>query len=86
MKPSRPPFSSTGKRSVVIVAEDGGKILGHVAFSPVTVGSDAGWYGGSNNGNQGKVVAVPSSVKGLGPYADLYLPPLATIMLKYDSA
>ena len=48
--------------------------------------SDAGWYGGSNNGNQGKVVAVPSTAKGLGPYADLYLPPLATIMLKYDSA
>ena len=48
--------------------------------------TDAGWYGGSNSGNQGKVVAVPSPVQEYGPYADLYLPPLATIILKYDSA
>lgn len=34
-----------GALTLSLVAEDGGKILGHVAFSPVTVGSDAGWYG-----------------------------------------
>jgi len=48
------------------------------------INTDAGWYGGSNSGNQGKVVAVASEVKEFGPYADLYLPPLSTIMLKYD--
>jgi 1,4-alpha-glucan branching enzyme len=48
------------------------------------INTDAGWYGGSNSGNQGKVVAIPSEVKEFGPYADLYLPPLSTIMLKYD--
>jgi 1,4-alpha-glucan branching enzyme len=50
------------------------------------INTDAGWYGGSNTGNQGMVVAKPSDVKGLGPYADLYVPPLATLILKYDSA
>jgi 1,4-alpha-glucan branching enzyme len=50
------------------------------------INTDAGWYGGSNTGNQGKVVAVASEVKGFGPYADLYLPPLATVILKFDPA
>ncbi|RYE83305.1 MAG: 1,4-alpha-glucan branching enzyme, partial [Hyphomicrobiales bacterium] len=50
------------------------------------INTDAGWYGGSNTGNQGKVVSVDSEVKGLGPYADLYLPPLATLVLKFDPA
>ena len=48
--------------------------------------TDAGWYGGSNKGNQGKVVARASEVEGLGPYADLYLPPMSTLYLKYDPA
>jgi len=48
--------------------------------------TDAGWYGGSNKGNQGRVVARPSEVKGLGPYADLYLPPMSTLYLTFDSA
>ena len=48
--------------------------------------TDAGWYGGTNKGNQGKVVARASEVKGLGPYADLYLPPMSTLYLKYDPA
>ncbi len=48
--------------------------------------TDAGWYGGTNKGNQGKVVARASEVEGLGPYADLYLPPMSTLFLKYDPA
>ena len=48
--------------------------------------TDAGWYGGTNKGNQGKVVARASDVEGLGPYADLYLPPMCTLFLKYDPA
>ena len=48
--------------------------------------TDAGWYGGTNKGNQGRVVARASEVEGLGPYADLYLPPMSTLFLKYDPA
>jgi 1,4-alpha-glucan branching enzyme len=48
--------------------------------------TDAGWYGGTNKGNQGKVMARASEVEGLGPYADLYLPPMSTLFLKYDPA
>lgn len=48
--------------------------------------TDASWYGGTNKGNQGKVVARVSEVKGLGPYADLALPPMSTLYLKYDPA
>jgi 1,4-alpha-glucan branching enzyme len=49
------------------------------------VNTDAGWYGGGNTGNQGKVVALSSEGKSWMPaYADLYLPPLATLILKYD--
>jgi 1,4-alpha-glucan branching enzyme len=49
------------------------------------INSDAGWYGGSNTGNQGKVVARSSEGNSWMPaYADLYLPPLATLILKYD--
>jgi 1,4-alpha-glucan branching enzyme len=49
------------------------------------VNTDAGWYGGSNSGNQGKVVAHSQEGTGWMPaYADLYIPPLATLMLKYD--
>jgi 1,4-alpha-glucan branching enzyme len=49
------------------------------------INTDAGWYGGSNTGNQGKVVARSSEGNSWMPaYADLYLPPMATLMLKYD--
>ena len=48
--------------------------------------TDAGWYGGSNKGNQGMVVARKSDVEGLGPYADLFLPPMSTLYLKHDPA
>ena len=48
--------------------------------------TDAGWYGGSNAGNQGAVVAHPIEGEFMPAYADLFLPPLATVYLKYDSA
>lgn len=48
--------------------------------------TDAGWYGGTNKGNQGRVLSKASEVEGLGPYADLYLPPMSTLYLKYDPA
>jgi 1,4-alpha-glucan branching enzyme len=48
------------------------------------VNSDAGWYGGSNTGNQGKVVAHKSEGTWMPAYADFYVPPLATLILKYD--
>jgi 1,4-alpha-glucan branching enzyme len=46
--------------------------------------TDAGWYSGSNTGNQGLVVARESEVREHGPYAEMFLPPLATIYLTYD--
>jgi 1,4-alpha-glucan branching enzyme len=48
------------------------------------VNSDAGWYGGSNTGNQGKVTAHKAEGSWMPAYVDLYLPPLATLILKYD--
>jgi 1,4-alpha-glucan branching enzyme len=49
------------------------------------INTDAGWYGGSNTGNQGKVVARKAEGQSWMPaYADLYIPPLATLILKYD--
>ena len=36
----------SGDLTLSIVAEDDGEVVGHVAFSPVTVdGEDRGWYG-----------------------------------------
>ncbi|WP_395450018.1 GNAT family N-acetyltransferase [Aminobacter sp. UC22_36] len=34
-----------GALTLSLVSEDNGEILGHVAFSPVTVGGADGWYG-----------------------------------------
>jgi len=48
------------------------------------INTDAGWYGGSNSGNQGKVVARKNEGPGWAAYAELYIPPLATLILKYD--
>jgi len=48
------------------------------------VNTDAGWYGGSNTGNQGKVLAHKAEGSWMPAYADLYVPPLATLILKYD--
>jgi 1,4-alpha-glucan branching enzyme len=45
--------------------------------------TDAEWYGGTNTGNQGIVVAEAVSGEHWPAYADLYLPPLATLYLKY---
>ncbi|WP_417310067.1 1,4-alpha-glucan branching protein GlgB [Devosia sp.] len=48
--------------------------------------TDAGWYGGTNKGNQGRVIARSSEVEGLGAYADVYLPPMSTLYLQYEPA
>ncbi|HZY67827.1 MAG TPA: alpha amylase C-terminal domain-containing protein, partial [Devosia sp.] len=49
------------------------------------VNTDAAVYGGTNSGNQGKVAALSQDSTGWMPaYADLYLPPLATLILTYD--
>jgi 1,4-alpha-glucan branching enzyme len=49
------------------------------------INTDAEWYGGTNTGNQGKVTAYRDEASTWMPaYADLYLPPMATLMLKYD--
>jgi 1,4-alpha-glucan branching enzyme len=48
------------------------------------INTDAGWYGGSNTGNQGVVTAHPVEGKHWPAYADVYLPPLATLILKFD--
>jgi 1,4-alpha-glucan branching enzyme len=50
------------------------------------INTDAGWYAGSNTGNQGKVVAHPVEKEHWPAVADLFLPPLATLYLRYDSA
>ncbi|MHB1103586.1 MAG: 1,4-alpha-glucan branching protein GlgB [Devosia sp.] len=50
------------------------------------INTDAGWYGGSNTGNQGKVVAHGVEGEHWPAYADLYVPPLATLILKYEPA
>ena len=35
-----------GELTLSLVAEDDGRVIGHVAFSPVTInGSDCGWFG-----------------------------------------
>jgi len=49
------------------------------------VNTDAGWYGGSNAGNQGKVTAHETAAEPWPAYADLQLPPLATLFLKYEA-
>jgi 1,4-alpha-glucan branching enzyme len=50
------------------------------------INTDAGWYGGSNTGNQGVVVAHPVEGQRSPAYAEIYLPPLATLILKHDQA
>ena len=49
------------------------------------INSDAGWYGGSNTGNQGRVVAHDVEGGHWPAYSDLYLPPMATLYLKYEA-
>jgi 1,4-alpha-glucan branching enzyme len=50
------------------------------------INTDAGWYSGSNTGNHGKVIAREVEGEHWPAHADVFLPPLATIYLKYDSA
>jgi 1,4-alpha-glucan branching enzyme len=49
------------------------------------VNTDAAWYGGSNTGNQGAVVARPVEGKHMPAEAQFYLPPLATLILKFEA-
>ncbi|MGN6100520.1 MAG: 1,4-alpha-glucan branching enzyme, partial [Devosia sp.] len=48
------------------------------------INTDAGWYGGSNTGNQGMVFARLVEKQHWPAVAELYLPPLATLILKHD--
>ena len=48
------------------------------------INTDAGWYSGSNTGNQGAVIAHANDGNGWPATATLFLPPLATLFLKYD--
>ena len=48
------------------------------------INTDAGWYGGSNKGNQGAVIASPTPEGRWPAEAEFYLPPLATLILKHD--
>jgi 1,4-alpha-glucan branching enzyme len=48
------------------------------------INTDAGVYGGGNTGNQGKVTAHADGSGGWPAYAELYLPPLSTLILRYD--
>ena len=48
------------------------------------INTDAEVYGGSNLGNAGRVTAVEDPMHGLPASASLTLPPLATIVLKYE--
>jgi len=48
------------------------------------INTDAGWYSGSNTGNQGAVIAHANDGNGWPATATLFLPPLATLILRYD--
>lgn len=46
--------------------------------------TDAEWYGGSNQGNQGTITAHKTEGTGWPAYAEVTLPPLSTIYLKFE--
>ncbi|UJQ94549.1 1,4-alpha-glucan branching protein GlgB [Mariluticola halotolerans] len=48
------------------------------------INTDAQWYSGSNMGNLGGIEAVEAEYGGWPAYADLLLPPLATLILKFE--
>jgi 1,4-alpha-glucan branching enzyme len=48
------------------------------------INTDAGWYSGSNTGNQGAVIAHPMEGDGWPAQASVFLPPLSTLILKFD--
>ena len=50
------------------------------------INTDAGWYAGSNTGNQGAVTAYAVEGQHWPAEAVLYLPPLSTLFLKYEPA
>jgi 1,4-alpha-glucan branching enzyme len=49
------------------------------------INTDAGWYGGSNTGNQGAVTASAVEGRHMPAEATLYLPPLSTLILKHEA-
>ncbi len=48
------------------------------------INTDAGWYSGSNTGNQGAVTALASKGGHWPGVASIYLPPLSTLFLKFE--
>ncbi len=48
------------------------------------INTDAGWYSGSNTGNQGGVDAYPVEGRHWPAEAEVFLPPLSTLFLKYE--
>ncbi|WP_248305100.1 1,4-alpha-glucan branching protein GlgB [Devosia sp. 1566] len=50
------------------------------------INTDAGWYSGSNTGNQGAVTAYPVEGMHWPAEAEIYLPPLSTLFLKFEPA
>ncbi|GHA16159.1 1,4-alpha-glucan branching enzyme GlgB [Devosia pacifica] len=48
------------------------------------INTDAGWYGGSNAGNQGAVMARAVDDRHMPAEASLFLPPLSTLILKFE--
>ena len=48
------------------------------------INTDAGWYAGGNTGNQGAVVAKAVEGRHWPAEAEIYLPPLATLFLKFE--
>ncbi|HEV7345071.1 MAG TPA: 1,4-alpha-glucan branching protein GlgB [Devosia sp.] len=50
------------------------------------INTDAEWYAGSNTGNQGAVEAYPVEGQHWPAEAEVYLPPLSTLFLKYEPA
>jgi 1,4-alpha-glucan branching enzyme len=48
------------------------------------INTDAGWYSGGNTGNQGGVTALPVKGQHWPAEAEVYLPPLATLFLKFE--
>ncbi|WP_421951441.1 1,4-alpha-glucan branching protein GlgB [Pelagibacterium sp.] len=48
------------------------------------INTDAGWYAGSNTGNQGVVNATKGNEFGYPATAEIVLPPLSTLILQYE--
>jgi 1,4-alpha-glucan branching enzyme len=48
------------------------------------INTDAGWYAGSNLGNQGVITATQGNEYGYPATAELVLPPLSTLILQHD--